>query len=315
MINPEEIQIQTINHLGLIAGIIDDIGIEEIINQEIGIEEREIVTAGQVVKAIILNGLGFVSKPLYLFPQFFEDKATEHLIGEGIEAQHLNDDKIGRVMDKLYLKGLSNLFLLIALAVVKKYQISTDFSHLDSSSFALQGKYERELTIGSIISETSTENQISPVPITITHGYSRDHRPDLKQFILDLIVSGDGDIPLFLRVADGNENDKAVFVKIAKEYKSMVTFETMIVSDSALYTENNLKLMTGIEWLSRVPLSIKEAKTLVLELSSSEFTQGNLAGYSWYEVSSKYAGIEQRWLVVESQKKKSFRFRKTEAKN
>ena len=71
---------------------------------------------------------------------------TINHLGEGIEAQHLNDDKIGRVMDKLYLKGLSNLFLLIALAVVKKYHISTDFSHLDSSSFALQGKYEREIT-------------------------------------------------------------------------------------------------------------------------------------------------------------------------
>jgi len=53
----------------------------------------EIVTAGQVVKAIILNGLGFVSRSLYLFPQFFEDKATEHLLGEGIEPKQLNDDK------------------------------------------------------------------------------------------------------------------------------------------------------------------------------------------------------------------------------
>ena len=110
-------------------------------------------------------------------------------------------------------------------------------------------------------------------------------------------MSGDGDIPRFLRVADGNENDRAMFGKIAKEYKSMVNFETMIVGDSALYTENNLKLMTGIEWLSRVPLSIKEAKTLVSELSSLDFTASSLEGYSWYEVSNNYAGIEQRWLV------------------
>ncbi len=68
MINPEEISIQTINHLGLIAGIIDDIEIEKIINEIVGFDNRELVTAGQVVKAIILNGLGFVSKPLYLFP-------------------------------------------------------------------------------------------------------------------------------------------------------------------------------------------------------------------------------------------------------
>ena len=72
------IEIENINHLGIIAGIIDELNIVDIINQELGIEEQEIVNSGEIVKAIILNGLGFVSQPLYLFPKFFEDKATEH---------------------------------------------------------------------------------------------------------------------------------------------------------------------------------------------------------------------------------------------
>ena len=97
-----EIEVKTINHLGLIAGIMDDTGLEEIVNEAVGCDNREIVKTGQIVKAIILNGLGFVAQPLYLFPKFFADKATEHLIGKGIEAKHLNDDKIERVMDKLY---------------------------------------------------------------------------------------------------------------------------------------------------------------------------------------------------------------------
>ena len=88
-----EIEVKNLDHLGLVAGIIDEIGIVEIINEQVSIERGEIVTAGQVVKAIILNGLGFVSGFLYLFPQFFEDKATEHLLGEGIEPKQLNDDK------------------------------------------------------------------------------------------------------------------------------------------------------------------------------------------------------------------------------
>lgn len=304
MIFSEEIQVQTINHLGLIAGIIDEIGIEEIINDTLGVDEREIVTAGQIVKAIILNGLGFISRPVYLFPQFFEDKATEHLIGKGIVPEHLNDDRIGRIMDKLYEKGLSSLFLIIALATVKKYNINIDFSHLDSTSFAVKGKYNQEKITANFLKENELVEQINQIPIKIIKGYSRDHRPDLKQFILDLIVSDDGDIPLFLRVADGNENDKAVFGKIASEYKSMIDFETMIVGDSALYTENNLKLMRGMEWLSRVPLSIKSAKNLVSKLSESDFTPSSLEGYSWCEVSNNYAEIEQRWLIVESEKRK-----------
>ena len=31
------------------------------------------------------------------------------------------------------------------------------------------------------------------------------------------MCSGDGDIPLYLRVADGNEADKAMFARILKE--------------------------------------------------------------------------------------------------
>ena len=62
-------------------------------------------------------------------------------------------------------------------------------------------------------------------------------------------MSGDGGITLFLRVADGNEQDKVVFGEIAVEYKSMIDFETMIVADSALYTAKNLQLMSSIQWL------------------------------------------------------------------
>ena len=82
------------------AGIIDELGIENLVNEAVGIDKREKISAGKIVKAIILNGLGFVSKPWYLFPQFFQDKPVEHLLGEGIKAEEINDDKIGRVKEK-----------------------------------------------------------------------------------------------------------------------------------------------------------------------------------------------------------------------
>ncbi len=59
--------------------------------------------------------MGFVSRPLYLFPQFFSDKATEHLFEEGIFPEDFNDDRIGRVLDKLYKFGLNKIFLAISL--------------------------------------------------------------------------------------------------------------------------------------------------------------------------------------------------------
>ena len=296
----EEIQIKNLDHLGIVAGIIDDIGIVEKINELLGTDCREKVNSGEVVKAIILNGLGFVSQPLYLFPKFFEDKAIEHLFGQGIKAEDFNDDKLGRVMDKLYKYGLSELFLTIVLAIVNKYKVSTKYSHLDSTSLHLHGEYNSSLNDENKELEIIKEN-----PIIIKQGYSRDHRPDLKQCILDLIVSSDGDIPLYFRGGSGNESDKAVFGKLLVEYSKQIDFESIMVADSALYSENNLKLMGDIKWISRVPLSIKKAKNLVKALTSIEFKETTEKGYSYYEQQVNYGGIEQRWVIVESQERKN----------
>ncbi len=116
-------------------------------------------------------------------------------------------------MDKLYQYGLSELFLLIALAAAKKYQINLEFSHLDSSSFSVHGQYNRARYSEDKSTKKESDGEIEPIPITITHGYSRDKRPDLKQFILDLIVTGDGNIPVFIEAASGNQSDKKAFGK------------------------------------------------------------------------------------------------------
>ena len=60
------------------------------------------VTIGQAVVAMIINGLGFTGQTLYMFPDFYEDKPIYQLIGEGIQAEHLNDKILGRALDSLY---------------------------------------------------------------------------------------------------------------------------------------------------------------------------------------------------------------------
>ncbi|MHC5731247.1 MAG: IS1634 family transposase, partial [Nostoc sp.] len=126
------------------------------------------------------------------------------LLGEGIRPEHLNDDRLGRVLDKLYEVGLTEVFVTVALCAARKFGVKMDSLHLDSSSFHVDGDYINK----------ATQEESEPGGIEITYGYSRDHRPDLKQFILDLMCSGDGDIPLYLRVGDGNESDSAMFATI-----------------------------------------------------------------------------------------------------
>ncbi|WP_416233580.1 hypothetical protein [Cronbergia sp. UHCC 0137] len=82
-----------------------------------------------------------------------------------------------------------------------------------------------------------------------------------------MICSGDGDIPIFLKLASGNQIDSSYLGQIAVEYQKQLEVNSLIVADAALYTESNLKMMSELRWLCRVPLSIKAAKSLISTLN------------------------------------------------
>lgn len=262
----------------------------EYINEKLGTDTREKVSAGVIVKAILLNGLGFVSAPLYLFEQFFSGIAIEHLLGAGVKAEHLHDDRLGEVMDKLFAQGLSGLFLGICLQAVQRFGVLVNTAHLDSTSFHLHGQYPLE------------EPSDAPQSIEITRGYSRDHRPDLKQFVMNLICCGDGDIPLWLEMGSGNQSDKAKFAELLQAFQKQWTFEGLCVADAALYSEPNLQAMKGLNWLTRVPLTLKQATDCLDQVT--EFTPSHRAGYALARQEMTYGGIPQRWVIVASDKRR-----------
>jgi transposase len=84
--------------------------------------------------------------------------------------------KLVKVMDDIYQLGLTNLFIELGLLVIKIFKIDTKFAHLDSTSFHLHGEYNN----------IETAENYQERPILITNGYSRDHRPDLKQCVLEI---------------------------------------------------------------------------------------------------------------------------------
>lgn len=303
MKNPlEAIEIVNLDHLGIVAGIIDEMELVEEVNKKVGLRGKEAISPGQVMKAMILNGLGFLSAPLYLFENFFIGKATEHLIGEGVTAEQLNDDRIGRALDKYYEAGTTKLFTAIALKAAEKFQVEKESVHLDSSSISVEGEYKSK--------EEGNQEEEEMKAIKIVHGYSRDKRPDLKQFIIDMVVSGDGDVPLYLKIDDGNADDKSVFVERLKEFKKQWTFEGICVADSALYTAENIGAMEGMKWITRVPLSLKEAQNKIIEIEDKEWEQSEIKGYRIATKSSEYGNIKQRWLVVESEIRKKAAIKK-----
>ncbi len=85
---------------------------------------------------MILNGLGFTHRALYLTPLFFRDKPVDRLIDEGIEAEHLNDDVLGRALDKIYSYGSEALYSQLSIQSIKRLGLSNRFVHLDSTVFS-----------------------------------------------------------------------------------------------------------------------------------------------------------------------------------
>jgi len=168
-----ELETKDLDHCGIVAGIVDELGLVEEIDRIVGIHPQQVVSTGQVVKAMILNGLGFVAAPLYLFEEFFIGKAAEHLIGEGVRPEHFNDDRLGRALDQLWARGLTQIFMNVAMRAYRQ-----------------QGIQQWQL-------------------------------------------------------------------------------ETVFVADSALYSEDNLKLMGNLQWITRVPATLKQAKQLLQEVHSS----------------------------------------------
>ena len=195
----EEYVNERLDHLGIVAGVCQEIGLAEWLDAQAP-DRRQQVSVGTATVAMVLNGLGESLRQLYLVPQFFANKPVEHLLGAGMTAEMLNDDCLGRTLDWLYEHDLTKLFAGIASRARQIFGVKAEQIHVDTTSFSVSGQYLRE-------PEETADAQAAV--IAITYGYSRDHREDLKQWMLALATTHDGDIPLFMQPLDGNSSDKA----------------------------------------------------------------------------------------------------------
>jgi transposase len=191
------VQSQRLDHLGIVAGICTEIGLIDTINGAIGSQERK-VSVGQAVQAMVINALGFVSRPLYLTPEFFHNKPVDLLVGDGLVAADLNDDCLGRALDLLFAGGVTELFAAVSTQALRVFGIETHYAHLDTTSFGLHGAYK--------VDEAPDEeaDPTEPLAIEITYGYSRDHRPDLKQAVLSMICANAASLPTWMQALSGS---------------------------------------------------------------------------------------------------------------
>jgi hypothetical protein len=142
METPPNLQVYDLGHLGLVARVLDRIRLVETVDRLVGPRPGEKVSTGMALKAAILNALGFVASPLYLFGHFFQGKPTEHLLGPGVTPDLLNDDRMGRMLDTLYAAGVTEVFLEVAREARQAFPFPVQALHVDSTSFHVHGQYE-----------------------------------------------------------------------------------------------------------------------------------------------------------------------------
>src|SRR4030095_11009458 len=165
-----------VQHLPIVKAYADKIGLVEAINQVVPTEMA--IDPGTIVLGMILDTLSGRS-PLYRLEEFFTHQDTELLLGKTVAPEAFHDDTVGRVLDRLYEIGTMKLFTACAVRVDQVLGLDKRYVHFDTMSVSVYGDY--------LSPEDQQDQQEPAVPFTITHGYSKDKRPDLKQFVLSTL--------------------------------------------------------------------------------------------------------------------------------
>jgi transposase len=253
---PTEIEVFSVQHLPIVRAYAEQLGVVEFLNDRVKSEMD--VEPGIMFLGMILDTLSGRS-PLYRLEEFFAHQDTELLLGRPIEAKCFNDDNVGRFLDKVYEAGTMQLFTEIAIRAVKHFSLDCRHVHFDTTSMSVFGAY---------IGQPQQENEL---PYEITYGYSKDHRPDLKQFLISMFCV-EGNVPIFGALEDGNGSDQTINNGILTSISSyMAQFgvlekDFIYIADSALITEENLKESgDDILFISRLPARYHECQRVIRE--------------------------------------------------
>ena len=256
----QDIEIAQINHLPIVADFARRLGLVETINELVPVEMN--VKPGVMVLGMVLDTLSGRS-PLYHLESAFSDGERAVLFGEDLPAGYFSDDNAGRVMDKLFEAGTQRIFSALSVAAVDRFALNTQHVHFDTTSVNVYGDYK------------NTDHD--QAPFKITHGYSKDKRPDLKQFVLSLLCV-DGNVPIVGKLEDGNASDKKinhrVLGDVARHLKEHGVAEDafIYVADSAFVTKENLE--RAGPFISRLPATYNECDRAILDaIDADDWTE------------------------------------------
>jgi transposase len=250
------IEVYQVQHLPIVKAYADKIGVVEAINQLVPTEMA--IDPGTIVLGMILDTLSGRS-PLYRLEEFFTHQDTALLLGKAVPPEAFQDDTVGRVLERLYATGTMKVFTACAVRADRVFGFDKRYVHFDTTSIAVYGDYRPPEEAGE-----------SEVPFRITYGYSKDKRPDLKQFVLSTLCV-DRAVPLWGKPEDGNASDKTVNNTILSNIATFLATHGVApgayiyVADAALVTEDNLAALGDTLFITRLPATYNECGRLITE--------------------------------------------------
>jgi transposase len=250
---PPEIEVYPVQHLPIIKAYADQLGLVSLINHYVPTQMD--VDAGTVVLGLVLDTLSGRS-PLYRLEAFFAHQDTALLLGKALPPQAFTDDTVGRVLDRLYEFGTMRLFTACAVRAALRFGVERRYVHFDTTSRSVWGDYQ--------FAETQD------LPFQVTYGYSKDKRPDLKQFVLSTLCV-DRAVPIWGKPEDGNTSDKTLNRTLLSEISQLLAHygvqpgAYIYIADAALVTEDNLAALGDTLFITRLPATYSECGRVIAE--------------------------------------------------
>jgi transposase len=250
------IEAYQVQHLPIVKAYADKIGLVEAINEVVPTEMT--IDPGTIVLGMILDTLSGRS-PLYRLEEFFTHQDTALLLGKAVPPEAFQDDTVGRVLERLYATGTMKVFTACAVRADRVFGFDKRYVHFDTTSITVYGDYR-----------PPEEAEESARPFRITYGYSKDKRPDLKQFGLSTLCV-DRAVPLWGKPEDGNASDKTVNNTLLSNIATFLATHGVApgayiyVADAALVTEDNLAALGDTLFITRLPATYNECGRLITE--------------------------------------------------
>jgi transposase len=224
------LQTERLGPLPIINHFMQRIGLEDALNRHVPSDLRCAVTHARAL-GVLLRSIIIEREPIY------RQQETVHEFGNGMfginaeEMGHLSDDRIGRALDRLFDADRAALLTDVVVAVGQHFGVKYDEFHNDSTSISFCGSYR-------VASGRKIRGRTAPA---ITYGHSKDHRPDLKQLLLILTMTADGNVPVAFRCTDGNASDARTHIETWNTLRTVAgRADFLYVADSKLCSREDM---------------------------------------------------------------------------